>query len=92
MLIANKEGIRKATEVELAAVDTCHVAAETAYWEAVPYDDAVNEQIRQRYSQSQEFAILRQRTEKPDEFDAYYAYCESCKAYVRGKKGMEASE
>lgn len=77
---------------ELAEKEASQRAAEAAFWNSVPYDDAVNEQIRQRYSQSQEFAILRQKTEKPDEFDAYYAYCEACKAYVRGKKGMEATE
>lgn len=43
------------------------------------YDELVNMEIRKRYSQSQEFAILRQKNEKPDEFAEYYAYCEECK-------------
>lgn len=47
--------------------------------EVLSYDDAVNQKIRQRYTESQEFAILRQRDEKPDEFAEYYAYCEECK-------------
>ena len=47
------------------------------------YDEAVDAEIRKRYSVSQEFAILRQRDEKPDEYAAYYAYCEECKARVR---------
>jgi hypothetical protein len=48
-----------------------------------PYDDAVDAEIRKRYSISQEFAILRQRDEKLEEYAAYYAYCEECKAYVK---------
>ena len=47
--------------------------------EDLSYDEAVNQKIRQRYTESQEFAILRQRDEKPDEFAEYYAYCEECK-------------
>jgi hypothetical protein len=47
------------------------------------YDEAVDAEIRKRYSMSQEFAILRQRDEKPDEYAAYYAYCEECKQRVK---------
>ncbi len=43
------------------------------------YEEEVNTKIRERYTQSQEFAILRQRYEKPDEFREYYEYCERCK-------------
>lgn len=62
--------------------------AETEYWENISYDDAVNAEIRKKYTESQEFSILRQRDEKPEEYAEYYAYCEECKAYVKGKKGM----
>ena len=55
------------------------------YWLTTPYDEAVNAEIRKRYSASQEFAILRQKDEKPEEYSAYYAYCEECKALVREK-------
>lgn len=63
--------------------------AETEYWENISYDDAVNAEIRKKYTESQEFSILRQRDEKPEEYAEYYAYCEECKAYVKGKKGIE---
>lgn len=43
------------------------------------YGDKVNELIRKRYSLSQEFALLRQRDEKPEEWAAYNAYAEECK-------------
>ena len=37
-------------------------------------------------TESQEFAILRQKDEKPEEYNAYYAYCEECKDFVKAKK------
>lgn len=49
----------------------------------VNYGEAVNNAIRERYSVSQEFAILRQKDEKPEEYAEYYAYCEECKEKVK---------
>lgn len=48
------------------------------------YGARVSELIRERYSLDAELAILRQRDEKPDEYQAYFAFCEECKA--RAKK------
>lgn len=59
---------------------------ESEYWANIPYDEAVNAKIRERYTESQEFAILRQRDEKSDEYATYYAYCEECKTLVKEKK------
>lgn len=64
---------------------------EREYWQSIPYDDAVNAEIRKRYTESQEFAILRQKDEKPEEYHAYFDYCEYCKAFVRQKKEECAS-
>lgn len=47
------------------------------------YGELVNMEIRKRYTESEEFAILRQRDEKPEEFAEYYAYCEECKTRVK---------
>ena len=47
------------------------------------YDELVDAEIRKRYSVSQEFAILRQKDEKPAEYAEYYAYCEECKAKIK---------
>ena len=47
------------------------------------YDELVDAEIRKRYSASQEFAILRQKDEKPMEYAEYYAYCEECKAKIK---------
>ena len=70
------------TEIRIVWVDN-----EAEYWANIPYDEAVNNEIRKQYSESQEFAILRQKEEKPEEYATYYAYCEQCKAYVKSKKG-----
>ena len=61
-------------QIELAAKNS--KAAET-------YAALVNGAIRRRYSLSAELAILRQRDEKPDEFAAFHAYAEECKAEAR---------
>ena len=76
------------TAEEVAQIEVERLKAETEYWENISYDDAVNAEIRKKYTESQEFSILRQRDEKPEEYAEYYAYCEECKAYVKGKKGM----
>lgn len=78
------------TEDEIAVLQADVEQAEKEYWQNIPYDEAVDTEIRKRYSVSQEFAILRQRDEKPDEYAEYYAYCEECKALVRSKKAVNA--
>lgn len=47
------------------------------------YEERVNAMIRQKYSLSEELAILRQRDTKPDEFNEYFAYAEQCKEACR---------
>jgi len=47
------------------------------------YEEQVVAKIRERYSVDDELAILRQRDTKPDEFEAYNAYAESCKGEAR---------
>lgn len=76
---------RELTSSELAAMESQRQEAERQYWLNTPYDEAVDAEIRKRYSVSQEFAILRQATTKPEEYEAYFTYCEECKAYVKAK-------
>ena len=71
---------RDMTEEEVAELDK----AELDYWKSINYEEAVDNEIRKKNSASAEFAILRQKEEKPDEYAKYYAYCEECKAYVKG--------
>ena len=49
------------------------------------YESEVNERIREKYTLSQELAIRRQRDTKPEEYAAYNAYCEQCKAQAKIK-------
>lgn len=74
------------TAEEIAEFEAQYETAERAYWQSINYDDAVNTKIREKYTESQEFALLRQKDEKPLEYSAYYDYCEECKAFVKEKK------
>lgn len=47
------------------------------------YPNRVSELIRQKYSLNDELAILRQRDEKPSEYQEYFAYCEECKSKAK---------
>lgn len=71
---------------EIAAMQVDTERAEAEYWASVDYGDAVNAKIRERYSESKEFAVLRQKEEKPEEYLEYFAYCEACKDFVKTKK------
>ena len=77
---------RDMTAEEITAMKQGAEQAEREYWLNVPYDEAVNTEIRKRYTESQEFSALRQKDEKPEEYEAYYNYCEECKAYVKAKQ------
>lgn len=88
MRIFDGKTYRDITPEELAQMEAEAKKAETEYWANIPYDEAVNAKIRERYTESQEFAILRQKDEKPEEYAEYYAYCEECKIFVKEKKGL----
>ena len=49
------------------------------------YEEYVNTLIREKYTLSQELAILRQRDTKPEEYAVYNEYCETCKAQAKAK-------
>ena len=49
------------------------------------YGERVNALIRERYSLSEELALLRQRDTKADDFAAYDAYCEQCKSRAKAE-------
>ena len=87
--IVYKNGIKYKELVspeEISAMEAEREATERDYWLTVDYCEAVHQKIRERYTESQEFAILRQQKEKPDEYAEYYAYCEECKAFVKRMK------
>ena len=71
------------TEEEIAQAQAYSEQAEKEHWQSVDYGEAINTEIRKKYTASEEFAILRQKDEKPQEYAEYYEYCERCKAYVK---------
>ena len=83
MRIFDGKEYRDMTAEEIAEMNVQAEKADREYCANTPYDEAVDNEIRKKYSVSQEFAILRQRYEKPDEYEAYYSYCEECKDYVK---------
>ena len=50
---------------------------------AKTYGQKVNLLIRTKYSIDEEFAILRQKETKPEEFAEYNKFCEECKTFVK---------
>lgn len=56
------------------------------------YSERVNALIRERYSDSEELSILRQRDEKPTQFAEYFAFCEDCKKRAKAELNARSSE
>lgn len=92
MKICENGKMREMTPEEIAEVNAQAEQAEREYWLNTPYKAAVNNEIRKQYDESDEFAILRQKDEKPEEYEAYFAYCEECKAYVKQKQAEYSTE
>ena len=74
-------------EVEEIRIYIPFTAEEQSQYNQARYESLVDSKIRQRYTLSQELAILRQREEKLDEYQAYYDYCEACKAEAKTEIG-----
>ncbi len=53
------------------------------------YKAAVERLIRERYTVADELGILRQRDTKPEEFAAYNAFAEACKAQAKAMWNVE---
>lgn len=56
------------------------------------YSERVNALIRERYSESAELSILRQRDEKPSQFAEYFAFCEACKSRAKAELSARTNE
>ena len=55
------------------------------------YPQLVENKIRKKYSVSAEFAILRQRNSKPEEFAEYNAFCELCKVEAKTELNIKGA-
>lgn len=80
---------RDMTAEEISIIEYERDQLQQEYWRNISYKEAVNTEIRKRYTIADELAIQRQRDEKPDEYSEYFQYCEQCKAYVKAKKGLD---
>lgn len=78
--------VRDMTEEEVNQSQMQAEQVEKEYWQKIDYGEAINSEIRKKYTESQEFAILRQKDEKAEEYAEYFAYCEQCKIFVKEQK------
>lgn len=76
MIISENGIVRDMTAEELAEFETITMTESD-------YALKVESLIREKYSVSDELAILRQRDTKPEEFAQYFGYCEDCKARAK---------
>lgn len=77
MTICENGVYRDMSEEEISALPTINL------YENYSYEELVGEFIREKYSINDEFAILRQKDVKPNEYAEYNAYCEECKARAK---------
>ena len=85
LIYDGKQIFNPSEEMILAAGWEEYTPEETASEEYVPsYEERVVELIRERYSIDDEIAILRQKDTKQDEYQAWYDFCEACKAQAKG--------
>ena len=71
--------LRKMTKEEIEKMK----ADEAEFFAGLGYDECVNHLIRAKYSESEEFSVLRKRDTNPEEFEEYNSFCEECKKTAR---------
>jgi hypothetical protein len=76
--------VRELTSEEETAITSTQSKDEILY-DILSYADCINTLIREKYSESAELALLRQRDTKVAEFAEYNAYAEECKQTVKAK-------
>lgn len=86
--IPKVEPVEEHDEVEDILVYIHYTETELRDIKIKNYPNRVSELIRQRYSINDELAILRQRNEKPSEYQEYFAYCEECKSKAKQELGL----
>ena len=87
-ILVSEGGALVPRTVPLTAEETAaRQAWEAHQYDALSYEELVTRFIRERYSLDAELSLSRQRETKADEFEEYYAYCETCKARARAIKG-----
>lgn len=77
------------TQEEIVKMQLEQQETEKEYFQSMSYGELVNLFIRERYTLSEELAIIRQKDEKPEEYKEYYQYCEECKERAKRILGMK---
>lgn len=75
---------REMTPEEISAMEVLEVEP-TPEETRLNYEKLVTQKIRSKYSSSQELALLRQKEEKPDDFQEYFDFCEQCKMEAKNE-------
>lgn len=79
------EGVPAHDETEEIQVYIPYTEEELEKQKQGKYENRVVELLRKKYSLNQELAILRQRDNKQEEYAAYNAYVEECKATAKAE-------
>ena len=88
MKICENGYCREMTAEEIEEINLKKQNFERNKFNQMSYEELVVLYIRERYSIDEELAIQRQKETKPDEWEAYFAYCEECKK--KAKQVLEA--
>ena len=84
-----KIGKTKCFDVETQTVIDYVKPEPTLEQKLAQYPLLVEKYIREKYSISAEFSILRQKDDKPEEFEEYNAFAEACKIRAKEDLGIE---
>lgn len=76
------------TQEEITEMEFQQQEAEKEYYQSMSYGELVNMFGRERYTLSEELAVIRQQKEKPEEYKIYYDYFEECKLRAKKIKGI----
>ncbi|MGN0761660.1 MAG: hypothetical protein ACI4MV_06955 [Christensenellales bacterium] len=80
--IESKPEVKEVEEIQLYIPFTVE---EQAQYDQAKYESLVESKIRQKYTLSQELAILRQKETKSQAYQAYFDYCEECKSTAKSE-------
>lgn len=77
------------TQEEIVEMQFKQKEAEKQHLQSMSYGELVNMFGRERYTLSEELAVIRQQKEKPEEYKIYYDYFEECKLHAKQILGMK---
>lgn len=88
--VGSESCFKRCTPLPGDTPDSYEEVAEPPKFTRAQYVERVQNLISERYSVADELAIQRQKEEKPEEFAAYFSFCEECKAEAKRQLEAEA--